>query len=177
MSLPSSIAGGGLAGSAGAITAWAMQTTGDGEPLIATMVITIIACGFGMVSSISRVRASDKGSAGKSLALNAGGVWIAALGISLQVEASLPMSALIGLGVGLAGSTILSIVEEGAVALARRILGEGHTVNREELEEKVGEVRQQAQLAVAEQVVAVRPPPSATPPPIEELGSWQDPNV
>jgi len=174
MSLPSSIAGGGLAGSAGAITAWLLKPVGDGSPLIATIVITVIACGFGMVSSISRIAAAEKKNAGRSLALNAGGVWIAALALALQFKTSLPMSALIGLGVGLAGSTILAIVEAGAIALAKRVLGEQQIVVREELDEKVGEVRQQAQLAVAEQVVKLR---DAVPPPRDTGELWGDPDL
>lgn len=175
MSLPSSVAGGGLAGSAGGIAAWLMQPAGDGSPLIATMAVTVIACGFGMVSSVSRIAAAEKAHAGRSLLLNAGGVWIAALALALQFKSSLPISALIGLGTGLAGSTILSIVEAGAVALAKRVLGDNQIVVREELDEKVGEVRQQAQLAVAEQVVKLRET-KYIPEKHDDGAAWGDPD-
>lgn len=118
--------------------------------------VVLAATLFGMVSSLSRLSDRETARGMRKLALNAGAVFVMALALVLQVKASLPLCALIGLGIGLAGSAALEIVERGTLALATKILDTAGLVKKEELDEKLGEVRQQAQVAVSETAMKIK---------------------
>lgn len=133
------------------MSAWIFQSsTADGTPILMVVIVVMIATLFGMLSSLARVQEREGPRAIRQLLLNAGAVWITALAIALQLEASLPLCALIGLGIGLAGSAALEVVERGTIAIANRILGIEGIVTKPELDERIGEVRQSAQIAMSE---------------------------
>ncbi len=141
----------GTTGAASILTGWMLDATGNGEPVIVVVGVTLVACTFGMLSSLSRVKQTALRDGGvRALALNAGAVWTAALVLSFRSEAALSGCALIGLGVGLAGTTILEVIERGAVAVAQRLGGIDTPVSKEEFHEKIGDVRQKAQVAISE---------------------------
>lgn len=138
------------AGLASIATGFFLRETGNGETILAVTIVTVIACGFGMVSSLSRVRESARRASRRALVLNAGAVWTAALVLAFRSEAALSGCALIGLGVGLAGTTVLEVIERGAVAIAQRLAGIETPVSKQEFEQKLGDVRNSAQVAVSE---------------------------
>lgn len=139
----------------GALTAWGMQAATDHMTYFAVAIVTGLSCLFGMLSSLSRVKAADSGMAARQLLLNAGAVWIVSFGLTVQINASVAMAALVGLGVGLAGTRALELAEQGVLGLLRRMYGV-NPVDRAELEQKLGDVRQDAQRALSERVVKDR---------------------
>lgn len=140
--------GTGLAGSAGA---W-LIADGGGLTVIGMAVVTGLSCTFGMLSSLSRVLDARTPGAARQMLMNGGAVWIAAFSLGVLTQASLAGAALLGLGVGLAGTKVLEVIEAGAVGVANRVSGT-KPVTLEQLAEKLGEVRQDTQKAVSEQVV------------------------
>ena len=147
----------GLTGTTGAMAAWLLQSSSDdGTPIIVIVGVVLVAALFGMVSSLSRLTDRETPKGLRKLVMNAGAVWIMALGIVLQINASLPLCALLGLGIGLAGSAALEIVERGTLALATKIFDTAGLATKEELDEKLGDVRQKTQIAVAETQLQIR---------------------
>jgi hypothetical protein len=139
-------AGTGLAGSAGGMAA------ASGLPLGAMAAVTGASCLFGMLSSASRLAAVGPVSAVRIVLMNGGAVWIAAFALAVFTQAGLATAALIGLGVGLAGTKALEVIEGGAVALAQRISGKTleQPVTRHEMEEMLGDLRNDTQAAVSD---------------------------
>ena len=134
-------------GLAGALGSWAISAW-PGALDIA--IVTAFSCAFGMLSSMSRVH---RGVAGlRSLIMNAGAVWLAAFVIAAKTNADLPGGVLIGLGVGLAGSAVLEVIEKGVLVVARRMVGP-EVVTVEELDQRIGDLRNAAQAALSEQIV------------------------
>lgn len=152
------------AGAASVLAGWLLERSGNGQAIAVVAGVTLIACTFGMLSSLSRVRQSARERAWYSLAMNAGAVWTAALVLAFRSEAALSGCALIGLGVGLAGTTVLEVIERGAVAIAQRLAGVDMPVSTDELHEKIGDVRQETAKALAERAVERRRGPDALPP-------------
>lgn len=129
---------------AGALGSWAL-TAWPGA--IDMGLVTAVSCAFGMLSSMSRLH---KGLAGvRSLIMNAGAVWLAAFVIAAKTHADLPGGVLIGLGVGLAGSAVLEVIERGVLAVTYRIMGEP-VVTVEELEQRLGDERNRVAAVFAE---------------------------
>lgn len=134
-------------GIAGALGSWAATAT-LGTAQIAT--VTAISCAFGMLSSLSRVQ---KGmSAVRSMAMNAGAIWLAAFVIASKAPVDLAGCVLIGLAIGMAGTPVLEAIEKGALGIVQRMVG-APVVTMDELERRLGDVRNAAQAALAEQVV------------------------
>lgn len=134
-------------GVAGTLGSWAASET-LGNTQIAT--VTAISCAFGMLSSLSRVQ---KGmSAVRPMIMNAGAIWLAAFVLASKTPVDLAGCVLIGLGVGMAGTPILEAIEKGALGLVQRMIG-APVVTMEELERRLGDVRNAAQAALAEQAV------------------------
>lgn len=134
-------AGTGLAGALGswALTAW--------PGALDMAIVTALSCAFGLLSSLSRVH---KGMAGlRSLIMNAGAVWLAAFVIAAKTHADLPGGVLIGLGVGLAGSAVLEVIEQGVLVVTRRMIGPD-VVTVEEFEQRLGDERNRVQAVFAE---------------------------
>lgn len=132
-----------------------MIATGGGLTISGMAVVTGVSCVFGMLSSASRILEAKTPGAARQLLMNAGAVWIAAFSLGLFTAASLAGAALIGLGVGLAGTKVLEVIEAGAIALALRITGQ-KPVTHGELDQAVGEVRQRAQAAISEQALKLK---------------------
>lgn len=141
-------AGTGLFGSAGA---WLLAGEGGMSPLEVAL-ITAASCAFGMLSSLSRVQALAGRSAVRTMAMNAGAVWLASFVLALLARAEIAGVVLIGLGVGLAGTAVLEVIEKGAVGLAQRLAG-APVVTRSELDERLGDERNRVTAAIAEQAV------------------------
>jgi hypothetical protein len=120
-----------------------------------TALATAMSCAFGMLSSLSRVQAARGHSAIKALAMNAGAVWLTAFVAAVKLHADLPGAVLIGLGVGLAGTTALEAVERGTLALIARVAG-APVVTHKQLDERLGDERNRTQAALSEGRVVVR---------------------
>ena len=137
-------AGTGLAGALGSWTLMAWPGAFD------MALVTALSCTFGMLSSLSRVH---KGVAGlRSLIMNAGAVWLAAFVIAAKTHADLPGGVLIGLGVGLAGTAVLEVIENGVLGITRRVVG-APLVTVEELDQRLGDLRNAAQVVFAEAAI------------------------
>lgn len=111
--------------------------------------VTAVSSAFGMLSSASRLADMAPRRTALTLMMNGGAVWIAAFAISITTGAQLAATALIGLGVGLAGSKVLEVVEAGAVAVAQRLSGK-EPMTREDVERIVGDLRNDSAAAFAE---------------------------
>jgi hypothetical protein len=135
----------GLAGSVGGM----MATPGGSLSVLGIALVTGISCLFGMLSSASRIQIAPGLSATRVVLMNGGAVWIAAFSLSVFTAAGLASAALIGLGVGLAGTKALEVIEAGAVALAQRVSGK-QPVTREEMQKMLGDVRNDTQAAVSD---------------------------
>ena len=131
-------------GLAGALGSWALSAW---PGAIDMGIVTALSCSFGMLSSLSRVH---KGMAAiRSLVMNAGAVWLAAFVIAAKTHADLPGGVLIGLGVGLAGSAVLEVIEKGVMAAAHRMSGTP-MVTVEELDQRIGDERNRIAAVFAE---------------------------
>lgn len=134
-------------GLAGALGSWAVSTT-LGASQIA--IVAAVSCAFGMLSSLSRVQ---KGMAAvRSLAMNAGAVWLAAFVIASKTNVDLAGCVLIGLGVGMAGTAVLEVIEKGVLAVTYRLIG-APVVTVEELDQRLGDERNRVQAVFAEAAV------------------------
>ena len=134
-------------GLAGALGSWALSAW---PGAIDMGIVTALSCAFGMLSSLSRVH---KGMAAiRSLVMNAGAVWLAAFVIASKTHADLPGGVLIGLGVGLAGSAVLEVIEKGVLAVTYRIVG-APVVTVEELDQRLGDERNRVAAVFAEAAV------------------------
>ena len=139
------------------MAAWILQSsTDDGTPIILLLGVVFVAALFGMVASLARFSDRGTSAAMRKLLYNCGAIWILAGAAALQTQASPPLTALMGLGIGMAGGALLEILERGTLALANKILSDHGLVKREELDEKIGEVRQNAQIAVSEAAMKIR---------------------
>lgn len=132
-----------------------MQAATDHMTYFSVALVTGLSCLFGMLSSLSRVKAADSGMAVRQLLLNAGAVWIVSFGLTVQINASVATAALVGLGVGLAGTRALELAEQGTLSLLQRMYGV-NPVGRAELDQKLGDVRQDTQRVVSEHIVKAR---------------------
>lgn len=126
------------------------QPTTNGGPFWVVLAVTSLSCTFGMLSSASRLRSASSAGGWRTILLNAGAVYTAALVLATETTRALTGVALVGLGVGLAGTTILEVIERGAIAIAQRLAGVETPVSKQEFHEQLGDVRQKAQVAVAE---------------------------
>lgn len=110
-------------------------------------VATAVSCAFGMLSSLARVTQGN--GALRTLAMNAGAVWLAAFVIASKASVDLPGAVLIGLGVGMAGTTVLEVIETGVLAVARRMVGT-QTITVDEMNQRLGDERNRVQTVFAE---------------------------
>lgn len=137
----------GATGIAGSLGSW-VATSHLGTLEIAT--VTAISCAFGMLSSLSRVQ---KGmSAVRPMVMNAGAIWLTAFVVASKAPVDLSGCVLIGLAIGMAGTPVLEAIEKGALGIVQRMVG-APVVTVEELERRLGDVRNAAQAALAEQAV------------------------
>jgi len=140
-------------GLVGALTAWLWAPTEGGLPLIGVAVLTLLSCAFGMASSLARVEdAKAFKQARRQLIWNAGGVWIASLMIALMTKSDLPWSLGIGLGVGMAGTRVLEVLENGVVGLTRRVAPGADGLD--EVRRELSDIRKQTQAAISEERVS-----------------------
>lgn len=154
------------AGAAATLAGFLSQPTTNGGPLWVVLLVAFLSCTFGMLSSASRLRPASSAGGWRTILLNAGAVYTAALILAIETTRALTGVALVGLGVGLAGTTILEVIERGAIAIAQRLAGVESPVSKQEFHEQLGDVRQKAQVAVSElQVKAKR---GSVPPPDDE---------
>jgi hypothetical protein len=144
-------AGTGLSGSVGAM----LVAPGGSLTVIGVALVTGVSCLFGMLSSASRIQIAPGLSATRVVLMNGGAVWIAAFSLAAFTEAKMASAALIGLGVGLAGTKALEVIEAGAVALAQRVSGK-QPVTREEMQQMIGDVRNDTQAVVSDINVRTR---------------------
>lgn len=151
---------GAVPGIAGSLAGWFLTAEGHLSTIgIAT--VTGVSCIFGMLSSMSRLEVI-KQKAIRQLLMNAGAVWLSAFIIAAKTDPEITTAAMIGLGVGLAGTKILEIMELGVLTLTYRLTGV-QPVEKQDLEEKIGDVnqklgdvRQEAQKAVSEVRLQIR---------------------
>lgn len=142
----------GTPGLFGGLTAWLARPHGeDGLTVLAVLLVVTIGSLFGMISSLSRLRGAAFGGELRTVAFNAGAVITASFALAMEVEASVEITALIGLGVGLGGTPILEIFERGAIALAARAWGSAMPVSKDEMDQAIGDLRNQTQAMRAEQ--------------------------
>jgi hypothetical protein len=128
---------------------------GDSLSVVGVALVTGVSCLFGMLSSASRIQIAPGLSATRVVLMNGGAVWIAAFSLAAFTEAKMASAALIGLGVGLAGTKALEVIEAGAVALAQRVSGK-QPVTREEMQQMIGDVRNDTQAVVSDINVRTR---------------------
>jgi hypothetical protein len=128
---------------------------GDSLSVAGAALVTGISCLFGMLSSASRIPMAPGLSATRIVLMNGGAVWIAAFSLAAFTEAKMASAALIGLGVGLAGTKALEVIEAGALALAQRVSGK-QPVTKEEVAQIIGDLRNDTQAAVSDINVRTR---------------------
>jgi ribosomal protein L16/L10AE len=116
----------GLAGAA----AWLVIADG-GLSQIGVGLVAGISAGFGMLSSVSRAQRA-KGWAVRTLLMNGGAVWIAAFCAASLTTKDPALVAMIGLGVGLAGTRALEVVEIGALTVLSRVSGKTEGEKRQQ---------------------------------------------
>lgn len=144
---------GAVPGVSGGIASWFII---DSHLTIAGVaLVTAVSCVFGMLSSLSRVKAAQETGL-RYLFMNAGAVWLASFVLASSGEADIPRAVMIGLGVGLAGTKILEIFERGIIGTAERMFG-AKPVMQHELDKRLGDERDQVQSALAEVKLEVKP--------------------
>ena len=85
----------------------------NGQPLMITIGITSVGLFFGMLAALGRPPKNNSNPARVAF-FNGGALWITALWLALEVNTTAIMS----VGVGIAGQAILELLEQAAISVA-----------------------------------------------------------
>lgn len=152
-----------LAGVSGGLGASLIQ--GEELTMLGAALVTGLSALFGMLSSASRVTEPTARPMVRLLLMNGGAVWIGAFSVVWTLHSSMGQAAMIGLGMGLAGTRALEVLELGTMGIVARITGRD-PIERRELEQLLGEERKRMQAAISEGRAVGPTPPVLPPPPL-----------